>query len=572
MHRATRLLLTLILLPAGANAQHPRNETVECRGQPISAIHIETRMPFTPGPATFVTRTAQVVRRLHATTRPSVVRRYLALAEGRPCTELRRTESERILRAQPFIADASVAAFPDGPDSVSIYVTTIDELSPILDGSLSGSSPHFRSLRVGNANLLGSGTYGAVNWRDGNGFRDEYGLRLVHYQLLGRPYQLEMNLVRRIVGHDVYIEASHPYLTELQRIAWRTHYGVSDSFTRFLRGTDTAAWLPVRQNFGDVGGVVRIGGPGLLALVGGSISQERDRPGSWPVVLDRGTIRSDTSSELIGRYQWRRQTRVNALLGVRDLRFLRVTGFESLDGVQDIPKGFQFSGLIGRGMPMLDGRSDRGVFASSWLYGGFGSATNFVALDAGVEARRENEERAWVGLIASTRAGAYLKPYARHTFVPSVEWTGGWKSRVPFQLTLADAEGGLRGLSGSRIGGGQRLVVRLEDRYHLGRFRRYGTFGVAAFTDAGRLWAGDAPFGMDSKVSASIGVGLLASVPPRSQRLMRFDVAYPISSDGRRRLEGRLTVRSAVSLVWREPRDVRQAREQSVPANVFNWP
>jgi hypothetical protein len=570
--RRIACLFALLLLPRAVAAQHPRNETVQCRGQPISVIHVETRMPFTPGPSTLVTRTAQAARRLHATTRPSLVRRYLALAEGRPCTELRRSESERILRAQPFIADASVAAFPDGPDSVAIYVTTIDELSPILDGSVSGSAPHFRSVRVGNANVLGSGLYGAVSWREGSGFRDEYGLRLVHYQVLGRPYQLEVNLVRRIVGHDVYVEASHPYLTELQRIAWRTHYGVRDSYARFLRGTDTAAWLPVRQNFGDIGGVVRIGEPGLLALVGGSLSQERDRPGSSPVILDRGEIRSDTSSELFGRYEWRRQTRVNALFGVRAFRFLRVTGFESLDGVQDIPRGFQFSGLIGRGMPMLDSGSDRGVFVSTSLYGGLGSARNFVAIDAGIEARRESEERAWAGVIASTRVGAYLKAFPRHTFVPSVEWTGGWNSRAPFQLTLSDVEGGLRGFSGSRIGGGQRLVVRLEDRYELGRFRRYGTFGLAGFVDAGKLWAGDAPFGVDSRTSASVGVGLLASVPPRSQRLIRLDLAYPINSDGRRNLEGRVTVRSAANLVWREPRDVRHARVQSVPANVFHWP
>jgi hypothetical protein len=572
MRRLPCLAALLAVPVTGLGAQDDGRTEVECRGQPISRIEVEARPPFNPGTGTFVRRTAQVARRIHATTRPSVVKRYLALEEGRPCTELRRTESERILRAQRFIADAAVVAFSDGPDSVAIHVTTVDELSIILDGAASGSAPHIRAVRIGNSNLLGGGVFGAVQWRDGGGFRDGYGVRLDHYQLFGRPYQLETSWIRRPVGYDVHVEASHPYLTELQRIAWRTHYGVRDDYTPFLRQTDTAAWLGIKQNFGDIGGVIRIGGPGRLMLLGGSLSQERDSPGFSPVVLDAGTIRADTSTVLMNRYPSRRQTRANLLLGVRDLRFIRVVGFESLDGVQDVPKGFQFSGLLGRGMPVLDSGSDRGIFASTSLYGGFGSAETFLTAATTLEARRENSERRWVGVISSAHLGGYMKRLPRHTFVGSLEWTGGWDSRVPFQLSFADRDGGLRGFSGSQIGGGQRLVLRLEDRYQWRGFRSWATLGAAAFTDVGKLWPGDAPFGVNSRVSASLGVSLLASIPPRSQRMFRLDLAYPLNPDAGRGLDVRVSSTVANRLVWREPRDVRHARERSVPSNVFNWP
>jgi hypothetical protein len=570
--RPAGLLTALAITALRAGAQPVGREVVECRGQPITTITIETRPPFTPDPSDFVTRTATAVRRVHATTRKSLVLRYLALSEGMPCNELRRAESERILRAQPFIADAAIVAYADGPDAVAIHVTTVDELSLIVDGSVSGKAPHVRAVRLGNANLFGAGIYGAAHWREGGGFRDGYGARLVHHQLFGRPYMLEVDMVRRNVGHDVYVEASHPYLTELQRIAWRTHYGVKDGYTHFLRQSDTAAWLALRQMYWDMGGVTRLGGPGRLFLVGGSLSHERDTPGTLPVVLDNGIIRTDTALSLVSRYPHRRQTRANVLFGFRALRFMQVTGFQSLDGVQDVAKGLQFSGLLGRGTTFLDKHSDRGIFASTALYGGFGSPALFGSVDATFEARREQDERRWLGVISSARVAFYQAPFPRHTIVSSTEWTAGWRSRVPFQLTFADREGGLRGFRDSRIGGGQRLVARLEDRYLWGGFRRYATLGVAGFTDVGKLWPGDAPYGVSSKVRASVGLSLLASVPPRSQRLLRLDVAYPLNPDAGSGLEVRFTAQRGARLVWREPRDVRNARERSVPSNVFNWP
>lgn len=115
-------------------------------------------------------------------------------------------------------------------------------------------------------------------------------------------------------------------------------------------------------------------------------------------------------------------------------------------------------------------------------------------------------------------------------------------------------------------------MTRLEDRYLWGGFRRYATIGIAGFADVGKLWAGDVPYGVNSKVGASVGASLLASVPPRSQRLLRLDLAYPLNTDVGRKAELRFTAVSTARLVWREPRDVRNARERSVPNNVFNWP
>lgn len=570
--RPLLLLCSACAIAPAALAQQLDREVVECRGQLVREIVIRPRPPFPPSRSAFFSRAARTASRLHETTKESVIRRYLALHQGKPCTELRRTESERILRAQPFIADATVVAYADGPNAVAIEVTTVDEVSVILDGALSGSSPHVRAVRVGEANLFGAGVYAAVRWQNGLEFRDGYSARVAHYQLFGRPYQIKAEGARRELGQDMTVEASHPYLTDLQRISWRANYGRGDGYSSFRRRSDTAAALALRRTFGDVGGVVRVGVPGLLTLVGGSISYERDVPGSSPVVIASGGVRPDTSTVLINRYRETRQTRANALFGFRRVRFMQVRGFDALDGVQDVRKGVQFSGMFGRGMTLLDRRSEKGVFASAAFYGGMGSTSSFIALDASIEGRREPERSVWSGVLSSARLALYTHPFPRHTWTSSTEWSAGWRSRIPFQLTFADRDGGVRGYRTSNEAGGRRLVARFEDRYQWGRFRQYATIGVAGFADFGKMWAGDAPFGTNTPVRTSVGVALLAAIPPRSQRLVRAELAYPVGSNLRRTWEARLVVRDATRLFWREPGDVRRVRERGVPSNVFSWP
>jgi hypothetical protein len=62
--------------------------------------------PYTTGIMRRFAFVSELVERMHATTRPEVVRRFMILHPGMPCDELRRAESERILRVQPFIVDA----------------------------------------------------------------------------------------------------------------------------------------------------------------------------------------------------------------------------------------------------------------------------------------------------------------------------------------------------------------------------------------------------------------------------------------------------------------------------------
>lgn len=544
---------------------------IECDGLRISRIDIESRPPFEVRGGTVVRAAASVATRMHVTTTPRVIIRFLALKSGDLCTEVRRAESERILRAQPYLAEAYVRAFPDGPGFARIAVTTVDEISLIISGAVSSKSPVIRSFRLGEANLLGEAIYVAAEWRHSEFFRDQIGAKVVDYQFMGRPYQLAGEYVIRPLGKDWSVEASHPFLTDLQKISWRSTAGLTDGYRYFQRPRAIAAALKTKRSFADAGGVVRFGQPGRLLLAGASISHEKEMTAAIPVVISGPNITRETSSVLTNRYGELTSTRVNSLLGARNVRFMEVWGLETLDAQQDVRKGVQIGTLIGKGLSAFNS-DDKGMFFSGDLFIGAGSPRFYSALQFAGEARRDQERGLFDGVLSSGRAAVYLKAHARHTLSQSLEWSGGSRQRVPFQLTFADREGGLRGFRDSHLAGGQRLVARFENRHVVGKLRQFATVGVGGFADAGAMWAGDVPFGENTGVRGSVGFSLLAASPPRSQRLWRVDFAFPVRGGENTGFEVRLSSRNATRMFWREPPDVRAVRERAIPTSIFTFP
>ena len=574
-------LLLLAVLPWSARAQDStkvppppappaERKQVACTGQKVNGIVIHSFAP-TIAALRDVPVLAELARSIHATTRPDIVRRYLLMARGDSCTELRRAESERILRAQPFLADASVQAFESDSGGVDLEVRTIDETSAVFGANLTSSSPFLRSTRIGSSNLGGAGMYLVGNWRHDPRFRDGYGIRFTDYQFGALPYILNIEGQQNPLGDHWQIGSAHPFLTDLQRQAWSATAGANDDYVFFAPEVDRQHALSIRRQYFDIGGLIRVGPPGLLNLFGASVSGERETPSEEPVLITPVGKLVDTTTAFDGRYTSHRIARLNALWGIRKIEFVRVRGFDALTATQDIPVGFQLGTQVGRSMPALGAR-DNDVFLSGDLYGGVASEKTAVRMQLQGEARRSNDENQWDGVVTSGRAAHYLKVDDEQTLITSVEWSGGWRMRIPFALTLGEELGGVRGYSRDIRPGGQRGIVRVEDRFLLGRPLGLGDAGFAVFADAGRLWKGDVPFGESSPVRASLGFSVLGSVPPRSARLWRLDVALPVNPRGSRRLELRILSTNQTSFFWREPDDVQLARERTVPSSIFNWP
>ena len=567
MRPALVLLLSLAIIPLELRAQ----AGVRCSGQTIREVTITTRAPFVPDVPGAREWLAGAVNSLHSTTEPDVVRNFLLFREGEPCDELRRSESERILTAQPFLAGATIRVVELDSTNVRLVVSTVDEVTLLFGISASFSDRLLRGLRVGDRNLKGKAIHAELDWRDGGEFRDGYGVRLAHGQLFRRPVTLAAEARVRDLGSLWTLNLTQPFLTDLQRFAWEFSAGYDEQYLRYEVNEEDTHAIPTTRQFGSIGALVRIGVPGRLSLFGASLTTERSSTHEFPVRFSPfGTV-TVPDVEFEGHFRDLAVARASLLWGVRNLAFDRVAGFDALSGVQDMREGFEVGLQAGRSLALL-GTRDEDMFLAADLYAGGGSALTYLTFHGRFEARKDLDLDAWDGILGFGRARWYVRPHPRHTVRADVEWSGGWRTRVPYQVTLRDPVGGLRGFRDSRSGGAIRLVGRLEERYALGQRGQLFEYGVAGFVEAGRLWSGDVPHGTHVPWQASVGLGIVGAYPVGSQRVWQLDFAVPITREGHGGLEVRLSTRGSVRRNLLEPVDVSRSRERALRPEVFSWP
>ena len=559
-------LLALVVGASSARAQ--AGNAVKCEGQIISDIQVQTRPPYYPRHGKWWESPIGILSSLHTNTKPEVVRRFLLVEPGQACDDRRRSESERILRAQPFIAKASVDAYDDGNGGVIIVAQTTDELTTIVNGGTSPTSPYLASVTLGEGNFRGDAKYVTAHWAHGN-FRDYFGANYTDYQFLGRPWHLDLQGLRGDAGISSWlIGAEHPFLTDEQRFAWRAVALDHQDLYSFRRSNDTSAVVDFARKFVDIGGVVRVGQPGRLSLFGMSISSEDDTPATPPEPTPG--VPYDT---LLGILQRHKNARLNLLWGIRSIDYVRVERFDALNAAQDMQTGFQLGTLLGRSLEVL-GSTDDDIFLASNLYAGAGNKRTFAFLQESLEGRNSYTNDEWDGIIGSARISMYQRLMGTHTLVATADWAGLWKQRVPVQLPLGEIGGGVRGYHSSPDAGNIRFVARLEDRWYIGQLRDQADIGMAVFGDAGRVWKGGAPlgYGVTTPMKFSAGLGILVAVPPGSKVTYRLDIARALSPDLRAKWEFRVSFVNAARFIYREPRDVRSGRELVTPSSVFTWP
>jgi hypothetical protein len=570
--------LTVRLGAQAAGARQPpvssqgRLAVTGCSGQRISNIVVITQPPFNerlPRDLEWVRRT---VRTMHATTRDDVVRRFLLLKVGEPCNQIQRAESERILRAQPFLVDARIRAYDDENGGVLLEVETRDDVSLVFEPMLRTEAPVFRGLRLGEMNLAGNATQTVFEWREGLAYNDVLGVSYTDYQFAGGRNELRAVGRRNPFGQRMELEVVRPYYTDLQRFAWVGSVGGTREPLRLQRDTLPANAVNVRRAYGNFGGLFRVGSVGNLKLVGGSITRESERTDPDAIMLTPDGVIPDTVAAPLPAFRRQSVLRANLLLGVRAIRFVRVQGFDALTGAQDVRVGAQV-GLVGGHSLAIGPAIDRDRFFATNIYLGAGGQRWFAGVQGITEMRYDLERRQWDNVIGSGRAAWYFRPAVRQTTVLQAEWAAGRRMQVPFQLTLADREGGLLGHRNSTSPGARRAILRGEQRLVIPTRLNVADVGLAAFAEAGRLWAErSVPYSMDTPWRGAVGVSVLAAVPPRSRRLWRVDFAVPVGNDPNRRFEVRFTGLDRSRFFWNDPNDVAASRERTAPTSLFTWP
>jgi hypothetical protein len=548
--------LVLALLATRVAAQVPDEPLVQpapadtCRQGRISHVFIDNQSIFDTADPDLEPRfrwAYSTANALHVSTKEWVIRRELLFGPGACFDPFMLEETERVLRGYPFLSRVDVFPVPLPDGTYHVIVATRDEWSTRVDVRLdTRDGVRLEGLRLREDNLLGTGQSVGLFWHEREVTRD-YGVTYHTPQLVGTRWDLSAALGRTRAGTAVLEEVAYPFVGEVSRWGGRQSFLREDQYFDYVlprpREQEEEArphvLVPVREQAFDVALVRRLGRRGNTALVGAALTyQQLTYPGVTQVSpagdFDERYPAPDSVAELVRRQrQELHNIRAFALLGQRNVWWVRRYGLDSMRGQEDVRLGAEAILGVGRSMPTLEADDD--LYGLMTLYAAFEAGDGLVIARARGDARRDLAAAAgateWKDVFVESEVLGYLQPsrLRRHTLVFRAAGTGGWHTRRPYQLTLG-GENGLRGHHREQFPGGRRLVLSLEDRVFVGwPLPSVLDVGATAFAEAGRMWAGDGPFGADSGWQASAGVGLRGSFPAGSRTIYRLDFAWPLA-------------------------------------------
>jgi hypothetical protein len=540
----------MLAATAPAGAQEGTAPT-SCENGRISKISIDSRSIFATddlGEGSPLRWLYRLANRLHVNTRDSFIRREVLFKEGDCVDPAIFEESGRILRQYPFIATADIHPVTRADGSVEVQVATRDEWSTQVDvGVAVDAGLQLERINITEENLLGQGVLASIFFRRRREKRDA-GITIQQPRLFGTRTDANFGVGRTRVGTFFNEEVTYPFVGEFGRFAARQTYRRRDRlFTYSAEGSDalTHTFLPFDEEWAELSAAARVGRPGNLTLFGLGITRERVRFGGFPGDVEVSVDGSfdetlpappEAQQAVASQTHGRRTTRVNFLIGQRNVRFARVRGLDALDGDRDVRLGTDIGLTIARSVDVLTSdslNSGADLFSRFRFFAGFDPGASYIFANLALEGRRLISGRSeWRDVIGEFDLYAYFRstkaPGPGHTLFARVSGSGGWSVDTPFQLTLGGREG-VRGFREEEAPGARRLLLSLEDRVF---FRwpapKLMDFGFTLFADAGRVWSGGVPYGTNSDWRGTLGAGIRIGFPARTRTVGRIDIAFPI--------------------------------------------
>lgn len=463
----------------------------------------------------------RMANRLHIDTRPSVIRGQLLFDTGQPYRHRLLLESERILRANDYLYDATIVPVAFDGRTVDLEVRTRDvwTLNPGVNFSRAGGSNEF-GIQLEESNLLGTGQKLELEW-DSDVDRDA-----VTFSFSDPHFRHGFNRLAVIYsdaddGDTKYFMFDRPfYALDTRRSAGTVLSNSLRNDARYALGKNVGEFEH-RDEFYELRGGWSDG------LIGGwarrwtyGITYERDRFAPDPLEPLAGPLPGDR--ELT--YPW---------LGfeVVEDSYQERQNQDQIRRTEDVLVGFRAGGRLG--IAVEGAGSDRdAIVASAYVQDGadlhrgqslFGLVSVAGRLEGGEVVNGQLSGEARYYLATSKRSKFFAAVSAAVTQELDEEW----------QLLLG-GDNGLRGYPLRYQAGTARALLTLEQRYYTDWYPfRLVHVGGAAFFDMGRTWGRDVT-GLESMgLLKDVGIGLrLGSSRSSFGNVIHVDLAFPLDGNG----------------------------------------
>ena len=459
----------------------------------------------------------RAANRIHVRTRKDVIRRLLLFRSGDSYRPDLLAESERLLRAQPYLYDAEVRPIRYEGNRVDIEVRTRDvwTLQVGVGFSRSGGENE-TSIGIEDSNFLGTGKSILVRHESDVDRRREI-YRYKDRNLLGKRFQLEASLEDNSDGGRERLSIRRPF------------YALDARWSASLDYVDDRREQPIYERGGEVDRFFY--NTQVYAASFGLSNGIRDRvTRRWSTGVQYETRRFDPIPGVTVDLP-QDQTFAFPWIGYQYLRegFVELRDLDRLHRTEDLNLGHDFRATLGRSTTAFGADEDRTLFSAGYDYGTQLGQSQIMLLATGgsgrvVEGRGEN-------IRAHAQLRYYARDFGRHLFYMMVrgDYADGLDGQDQLQL---GGDSGLRGYPLRYLQGDRRFLVTLEQRFYTDwHVARLAHIGAAVFVDLGSAWfAGDEENGFDLR--KDVGFGLrISSSRSSSASMIHVDVAFPLDGD-----------------------------------------
>ncbi len=458
--------------------------------------------------------------RLHAPTRSHTIREAILFREGEPVSVSALLESERILRAKPYLFDARVIPRRLCGDRLDVDVVARDvwTLTPDADFARSGGDNSY-GYGVTDTNLFGAGrTLSLFFTKDAD--RSGEGVYYANPNVAGSRVQFQTLFENNSDGSHRYVDVGQPFYS----------FDAKRAFGLRLEEIDEEQALYFRSDKFD-----RFSEDVRLVSVNAGVSDGEIEGHTWRWLAgynyeehEFGAIAGQMPPDPLPAnrkygYPW---------LGVSSVedRFDTTVNVDRIYRTEDLDLGRQYNALLGWTDSTFGGDDARRLVLRSDYRDGIGwGQKHLVFYGANLsgywnfDLDRSEEVRALAyATYRQQQTGRFS--LAATTIVQAVH-------NLPTdEQQLGGGDTGLRGYPSRYQWGNRSYLFSLEERYFSDIYiARIVRVGVALFVDAGRTWFSDHPGGDGYGVLADAGFGLrFESTRTRPDRVLHIDFAFPL--------------------------------------------
>ena len=490
-------------------------------GAVFGAVEIDVHDVFDNDDPAESGRIYRLANNLHVETKRRVIDRRLLFHSGDPYSGQIVEESERLLRATPYLYDARICVLDhhDGVVDVKVWTRDVWTLRPGISFSRGGGENE-TGISLEDENLLGLGMAVRLD-RKNEVDRDSTVLGFTDRNLFGRWLTLDTTLTDASDGHTFDFLLEEPF------------YALDVRRARGLRLLDDDRLESLYER-GEVVDEFRAQISYQRLYWGLSPGLQHGWTRRWRVGLVRDFTTFSPSDEP-GATTLLPEDRELAYPFVafeilRD-RFIKEHNNNNIGRTEDFFLGPRIYVELGLSSDAFGADRDALVTSAFWSYGSQRtSATKWLAT-AGLSGRAEDGGGLENGL-ANARFEIYHKQSSRRLLFGALQVDVAQDLDLDHQLLLG-GDNGLRGYPLRYQGGSRRALLTLEQRYFTPwqPFRLFYV-GGAAFIDIGRAW-GTNPFATDDLGwLRDVGIGArFAGSRSGNGTVVHVDLAFPLDGD-----------------------------------------